>query len=75
MWYYEVTVNVRKRATFVHEDKVFEKILIHGKKEELFSSVFQYKEEDLSDLVNRKSVSQCRTWSSCSKYASVSRFA
>jgi len=58
MWYYEVTVNVRKRATFVHEDKVFEKILIHGKKEELFSSVFQYKEEDLSDLVNRKSVSQ-----------------
>jgi len=57
MWYYEVLKDsLRKRATFIPEDELFDFILTYGKTNALYKSVFMYPEKDAEILASKKTV-------------------
>ena len=57
MWYYEVLKDsLRKRATFIPEDELFDFILTYGKNNALYKSVFMYPEKDAEILTSKKTV-------------------
>lgn len=57
MWYYEVILNhLNKRGAFIPAEELFSYILQHGSSSAVYKSVFMYREEDIHNIIAKKTV-------------------